>query len=257
MILPRRVRGPLGGWRGVMPNGRPAPARLNGLAMLVTLTALAGMAGVVGCGRVRVVQEAVTPTFDASAIGTLAVAGFENSTRWPGAGRMVGDRVEQMLLREGPYTLVGRQELDRLLLERGLNRAGLIEPRDPAVLAEELRGMVGVDAILVGHVQTFEVKRSSLRMGDPSAAGTTGYDGREPVDLSARVVVTMKLIGVPDGRVLWSRTSRGSAAGTAEVGMRTSGAEQELLEKAIERVADDAREIYPHTRKVLRRIRRE
>ena len=100
-----------------IPAGRAGALAAVFAAVLVTA----------GCSAYVWVEKVVPPAFDHSFIKTIAVPEFANRTSSPDAGKIMADRVEEILVNESGYKVVTRMELNRLMDEHKLSVDGHLD----------------------------------------------------------------------------------------------------------------------------------
>jgi len=96
----------------------------------------------------------INPPFDNTFIKTIAVIEFGNNSYRNGAGRIIADRVEQLLINESGYIVVSRMDVDKLILERNMDKiSGIIS----SSTAQEIGKLLNLDALIVGNVENYEI----------------------------------------------------------------------------------------------------
>jgi len=156
-------------------------------------------AGGGGCATAR--PTIVEPPFNYSFIGKIGVVRFSETFALPGTGKIVADRIEQILLEKSPYKVVARMELEQVLKEHNLSASGVLDPKS----AVQIGLLTGVDALVVGNVESYDLNKPRHESG-----GTTWTTIE-----SCSVVVTFKVLNAKTGDIAWSRTSRGKASYSA------------------------------------------
>src|SRR5258708_7571707 len=116
--------------------------RLKRLALLIPLSA------VFACSRPIV---AIKPGVDFTKINRVAILGFDDYPREPNSGEVVGSVFEQHLVSTG-WSVVERRRVKELLAEQRLSATGAIDPKT----AQKIGGILGVDALVMGAVTTFQ-----------------------------------------------------------------------------------------------------
>ena len=140
------------------------------------------------------------PPFDYKFIKKIAVLEFSNYSGTPGAGKIVADKVEQFII-EGSldYKVITRMELDPLLREYNLRAIGTLS----STTAKKIGKISGVDAIIVGNVQTYKIETRTW-------VENTGYGpGITVFKRTATVSFTFKVINTMTGEVVWSDNAIG------------------------------------------------
>lgn len=176
--------------------------------------------------------DAINRNYDLSRVRRIGVLAFDYGRHEPFGAE---DIFAKHLLERG-YQVVERSRLEAILKEQRLNASGLLAPGT----AKGLGRMLGVDALILGQVTTFEPERKMVLMVDSHQTkeepvfettrekqpdGTTIEVKKEigkkiteeskkipfvvPVD--AEVGLAVKLVDVESGEVVWvgSDTSQG------------------------------------------------
>lgn len=122
-------------------------------------------------------------------------------------GKEIADLLVNRLSQLGTYTVIERRQLRRILDEQKLAAKGLVDEETAA----RVGGVLGVDALVIGNVKTFNVvnKRSGLleMTRIPSIMKSL-----RPGKSVATVGVIFKLVNAHTGAVHWG----GEATGTVE-----------------------------------------
>ncbi len=219
-----------------MATKRTAPAKARASA-----AALLGVLAFSGCIQQYVwVDRVVMPAFDHSFIETIAVTEFTNRSSYPYAGKIVADRIEELLVNEGPYGVVPRQRLGRL----GLPVGGRIDSK----AAKRIGRVAGVDAIVLGTVELYEFEevRSRRTIGEWLVHGMHG----PKVARKASVLLYIKAVNAATGQVVWSKSASGSVRWTGWKDACSATEESEFLEEALSQALAEARSLFPHRGKV-------
>ncbi|MBN1554957.1 MAG: hypothetical protein JXA11_09440 [Phycisphaerae bacterium] len=104
-----------------------------------------------GCGEKEIVIIKI-PTFYKGDIKSVAIIPFRNASGAPNAGNIVSDALAAMLVVNGTYKVINRNDHRILQDEQDLRtEAGLSN----AQIAAKFRNIADVDAILVGTVSTY------------------------------------------------------------------------------------------------------
>jgi hypothetical protein len=172
----------------------------------------------VSCSSYRMEKVQIEPPFEYGFIKAVAVIDFSNSTNRNGAGKILADRVEQLLLEESGYKVLNRMDIDKILREKNLEAKGMLGPS----AAMEIGKFLGVDALILGNVENYGLR----------------YEGKTR---RVGVALTFKVLKTENGRVLWSKTTHGE--------YRTKDkleSDFECFEKAINVVLKDVKFLFPH-----------
>jgi TolB-like protein len=158
--------------------------KIAGLMLLFMLATLAG------CGAGIQTKSCLRETTDFSYIQTVAVLPFENLG---GGGASAAQRIREItitqVLASDLFDVVDRGRVDSMLKEEAID-PGAAAAIDPLTLTR-LGKRLGVQAFLVGSVEQV----SEARTGSAVYPETT---------------LTLRLIDVEAGNILWQATGRGS-----------------------------------------------
>ena len=204
-------------------------SRVSGLGVALVVTA--ALTGCVGPQDVLVEQE-VVPSFDHAFIKKIAVVEFENSTKYSKAGRAVADRVEELLVSESPYEVVTRMDLDRIVQEHKLSLEGLLDTET----MKDLGRLAGVDAIVVGSVEDYELEETPIK--PPKYAR------------KATVCFVVKAVNAVTGRVFFSANPEGGFFWRGWTDTDSAVSRRQCLRNALDDAMAEVRPLFPHKKKV-------
>lgn len=152
------------------------------------------------------------PPFDTRGINTVVVLEFENRSGHPAAGRRIAGRVESLLIEDGRYRVVHRENLLRLLSEREMKVVVPLGLKDALEVAKE----AGVHAIITGTVNRYKTRRwrEVYYEESPYYEYDSRGRGRRPkrpyrrqywtAMIEADVDVRLEVVKVATGEVLWA-----------------------------------------------------
>ena len=207
---------------------------------LAPLAALVLAAAVPACAPkpvVVAVSERYQPAL-ARRVTLIALADYPAAA---GSGVIVSDALERSL-QAGGYRVVRRRDAEKILQARELSALG---SSDPARL-QDLGRLLGVDAIAFGTVTDFTGVSDMTVLVDMPLAQTdpvygpgssrywSGSVARPPQTKPSRVALTMRLVDVETGAVLWSVSSSSS-------GLDLTSALEDAAADAMSEVAAAAR----------------
>lgn len=191
----------------------------------------------------------VSPPFDHSFIKIIAVVEFSNYSTNPAAGKVLADRIEQFLVDKSPYKVMSRMDLNHVLEEHNLSTQGFLS----ASTAQKIGKLAGLDALIVGNVENYDVQQTSWRekVGSRWSDRSMRY---EPVygtryKKTATVAVTFKVINTTTGQVVWSKTSHGDYWRKGQASYISEKSDYEFFERALQDVLKDAFLLFPHREK--------
>jgi len=156
------------------------------------------------------------PPFDARGINTVVVLEFENRSGHPAAGRRIAGRVESLLIEDGRYRVVHRENLLRLLSEREMKVVVPLGLKHALEVAKE----AGVHAIITGTVNRYKTRRwrevyyeesPYYEYGSRRRGWRREYYVKRPYRrhywtamIEADVDVRLEVVKVATGEVLWA-----------------------------------------------------
>ena len=179
----------------------------------VRLAALVLAAAVPACApkpALVAVSERYQPAL-ARRVTLIALADYPAAA---GSGAIVSDALERSLQAEG-YHVVRRRDSEKILRARELSALG---SSDPARL-QELGRLLSVDALAFGTVTDFTgvsdrtvlvdlpLAHSDPVYGQGSPRAWSGSVARPPQTTTSRVALTVRLVDVETGAVLWKASS--------------------------------------------------
>jgi len=180
--------------------------RSHAFTRAATGWALLAVALAAGCTK-KITIHQIPPFYDGS-VKAVAVTPFRNQTGYRGAGNIVSDRLAAMLMANGTYEVLNRNDLRALSDERDLQ---LDLGKDPRKVEALFGSLADVQAILTGVVSTYSGTSRSERRREPiqhydartKRWYTTGYRSYVHTRNEANVVVTAALLG-RDGSTIYA-----------------------------------------------------
>jgi curli biogenesis system outer membrane secretion channel CsgG len=114
-------------------------------------------------------------------------------------GRGVSDLLVTTLVKEGSYSLIEREALDKILAEQNFSNSDRANPASAARLGK----MLGVDAIVVGSITQFGTETKNTNLGGVGGAlGGFGLGGIGRKNSKAIVGLTARIVNVDTGEIL-------------------------------------------------------
>lgn len=131
----------------------------------------------------------------------IAVSRFEDRSgaRYAGIGKGVADMLTTALVKSGKFSVIERQDLDRVFAEQHLGQSGAVTPETAAKAGKVL----GVELLVVGSVSEFGIKKREVS-GAFKVFGA-GVDNKE-----ARAVVDLRLVNSTTAEIIAAETEEGS-----------------------------------------------
>jgi len=147
--------------------------------------------------------------FDYATVQTNSAAIFGTNVD---IGRGISDLLVKYLVTDGTYSVIERQQMDKILAEQNFSNSDRANPASAAKLGK----LLGVDAIIVGSITEFgdETKKTNLGGGGGNwggfGIGGVGHKkSKAIVTVDARIVNidTAEILGVAEGHGESSRSS--------------------------------------------------
>lgn len=162
----------------------------------IRILLLACLAGLLGAGCALSARRPTLSFLDAAypkgQVKRVAVLSFENQSPWEGAEKLWRNTLISRLSAAG-FEVLEPANVDKILVARGLQAEGAAE----SGVLEILAGRYGVDGVITGTVERFELRQTESRVG----WGERGSQ-REVPHLS----ISMRMVGV-NGKILWKARS--------------------------------------------------
>jgi len=140
-------------------------------------------------------------TGDAQLKKRIAVSRFEDRSgaRYAGIGAGVADMLATALVKSGKFSVIERQDLDKVFAEQHLGQSGAVTPESAAKVGKVL----GVELLVIGSVSEFGVKKREVS-GAFKVFGA-GVDNKE-----ARAVVDLRLVNSTTAEIIAAESEEGS-----------------------------------------------
>jgi curli biogenesis system outer membrane secretion channel CsgG len=153
--------------------------------------------------------------FDYATVQTSTSALFGTNVD---VGKGISDLLVKYLVQDGTYSIIERQQLDKILAEQNFSNSDRANPASAAKLGK----LLGVDAIIVGAVTQFGNDNKNQNIGGGGGGwrgfgvgGVSHSKSKAVVEINARVVNidTAEILAVADGHGESSRSSTGLLGG--------------------------------------------
>ncbi len=140
--------------------------------------------------------------FDYATVQTNSAAVFGTNVD---VGKGISDLLVKCLVQDGTYSVIERQQLDKILSEQNFSNSDRANPTSAAQIGK----ILGVDAIIVGSVTQFGNDNKDTKIGGAGAGlggfGLGGFGKKKSkavVMLDARIVNidTAEILGVAEGK---------------------------------------------------------
>jgi curli biogenesis system outer membrane secretion channel CsgG len=187
----------------------------------------------------------------------IAISRFEDrsGSGYSHLGAGVADMLATALVKTGKFSVIERQELDKIVEEQKLGESGLVTPQT----APKVGQLLGAELFVVGAVTECGTKESNIGGGISVFGG--GLKTKK-----ARTVVDIRLINTTTGEILASESEEGTES-TTGVAVRYEDidfnnqdswdntdigkATREAVNKTVELIADNMKKI-PWSGKILK-----
>jgi curli biogenesis system outer membrane secretion channel CsgG len=151
-----------------------------------------------------------TGTGDAQLKKRIAVSRFQDRSgaHYAGIGAGVADMLSTALVKSGKFTVIERQDLDKVFAEQHLGQSGAVTPESAAKVGKVL----GVELLVIGSVSEFGIKKREVSGGFKVFGA--GVENKE-----ARAVVDLRLVNSTTAEVIAAESEEGTE-NTLGVGAR-------------------------------------
>jgi curli biogenesis system outer membrane secretion channel CsgG len=123
-------------------------------------------------------------------------------------GKGVSDLLVTTLVKDGSYSVIERNALDKILAEQNFSNSDRANPASAARLGK----MLGVDAIVVGSVTQFGTETKNTNLGGAGGAlGGFGIGGVGRKNSKAIVGLTARIVDVDTGEILAVAEGKGES----------------------------------------------
>jgi curli biogenesis system outer membrane secretion channel CsgG len=147
----------------------------------------------------------LTLTADGQLKKRVAVSRFQDRTGsgYHSLGEGVSDMLATALVKSGKFSVLERQEIDRVLQEQQFGQSFMVTPET----APKVGQILGVELMVVGSVTEFGTKSSSI-------GGATSLLGGSITKKTARCVVDIRLVNTTTGEIVAAESKEGSESTT-------------------------------------------
>jgi hypothetical protein len=191
-----------------------------------------------GCEPVTV-RLTKYPRFEVTTVRKVAVLAFADAPNAPKSGESISDMLAAMLAGNEQWEIYNRQQLAQILKDKN---APLADTSDPLRVGRAAM----MDAIIVGHVNQYGVKKRTETIDEPVPNIVMGLEGIQDASgyhyitsdytrLDAGVSVSINLVSVATGKVLWWDTQAGSSY---DIGAPPKASPDRVLQDAVRPAVD-------------------
>jgi len=228
-----------------MKTYRIIPALVAGVALFAAMTPVLTHGQTAPKRRPRI----AVMDFDYGTVQTYSSALFGTNVD---VGKGIVDLLITDLVKDGSYSVIERQQLDKILAEQNLSNSNRADPTSAAKIGK----ILGLDAIIVGSITEFGNETKHTGLGGAGGnwhgygLGNVGHsNSKANVAINARVinVDTAEILGVAEGKGQSSRASTnllggggnwgGFGGGNADFG--SSNFQSTIIGEATKKAVDD------------------
>ncbi len=122
-------------------------------------------------------------------------------------GKGIANMLVTDLVRNGTYSVIERQALDKILSEQNFQTSGRADPSTAAQLGK----LLGVDAVIIGAITQFGRDDKKIGIGAAPKIGPVKIGGIGKSESKATVVLDARIIDVQTGEILAVATGKGES----------------------------------------------
>ncbi len=126
-------------------------------------------------------------------------------------GKGISDLLVDKLVQDGVYSVIERNQLDKILAEQNFSNSDRADPNTAAKIARVL----GVDAIIIGSITQFGRDDKKTDIGGAALGNVTGrfgLGGVRKTQSTAVVQITARMINTSTAEILASCTAKGESS---------------------------------------------
>ena len=218
----------------------------------ITVTILA-LGAVSGWGQEPPKKRVAVFDFDNAAVqGGIQIPFAETSA--PNLGKVAADLLITKLVQEGKVSVIERNAIDKLLTEQNFSNTNRTDP----ITAAKLGRILGVDAIILGTITSYDYEDKTTGGGGASRFGGFGGSSMKTKhDIKAKVQISTRLVSPDTAEVLAVSQGVGEVnkkgvkvdiRDTSQVmmaGNANSPLMHECMDSAIAQLATQLKDIFP------------
>jgi curli biogenesis system outer membrane secretion channel CsgG len=168
-------------------------------------TPAAATAGVPAAPQARKKRVAVFD-FDYATVQTASAAAFGTNVD---VGRGISDLAVKFLVKDGTYSVIERQQMDKILKEQNFSNSDRADPNSAAKIGK----LLGVDAIIVGAVTQFGNDNQNTKVGGGGGNwGGYGIGGIGHKKSKAIVAVDARLVNIDTAEIMGVASGKGESS---------------------------------------------
>jgi curli biogenesis system outer membrane secretion channel CsgG len=166
------------------------------VSVAVALALVAGLAVQPAGAQAKRRPRIAVMEFDYATVQTYSQAMFGSNVD---IGKGITDLLITGLVKDGTYSIIERQVLDKLMTEQNFSNSNRADPTSAARLGK----LLGVDAIIVGSITQFgnETKKTGIG-GNGGTFGGFGLGGIGHSNSKANVAITARIVNVDTGEIM-------------------------------------------------------
>ena len=144
--------------------------------------------------------------FDYATVQTYSQAMFGSNVD---IGKGITDLLITGLVKDGSYSIIERQALDKIMTEQNFSNSQRADPSSAAKLGK----LLGVDAIIVGSITQFGNETKKVGIGGGGGTwGGFGLGGIGHSNSKANVSITARIVNVDTGEIMAVAEGAGTSA---------------------------------------------
>ena len=163
--------------------------------LLVVAAVLAVLPATAQTAQIRKPRVAILD-FDYATVQSYSSAMFGSNID---VGRGISDLLVTDLVKDGTYSIIERQALDKILAEQNFSNSNRADPTSAAKIGK----LLGVDAIIIGAITQFGNETQNKNVGG-SGGGWHGYGigGFGHSNSKANVAINARIVNIDTGEIL-------------------------------------------------------
>lgn len=144
--------------------------------------------------------------FDYATVQTASAAAFGTNVD---VGRGISDLTVKYLVKDGTYSVIERQAMDKILKEQNFSNSDRADPNSAAKIGK----LLGVDAIIVGAVTQFGNDTQNTKVGGGGGNwGGYGIGGFGHKKSKAIVAVDARLVNIDTAEIMGVASGKGESS---------------------------------------------
>ncbi|MFH1074303.1 MAG: CsgG/HfaB family protein [Candidatus Firestonebacteria bacterium] len=198
----------------------------------------------------------------------IAVMDFEDKAQgqhagWRSPGKGMADMLVTALAKSNKYSVIEREQLEKVLKEQRLGAAGIITAQTAAKIGQ----LLGIQYIVTGSITEFGIKESKLGVGN--LGNVFGFGGGVDTKTNtAKVACDVRMIDTSTGEIIKSEKGEGEESSTGvsvdlsvapSVDFGKAGFDETVIGKAVRKTIEsvsrpliEMAEKFPWTARIMK-----